>query len=78
MAGPVGPMWFDPAPPDYPWSLVKVRTDITTAEVCVCVCACVRVCVCVHSCVFSLGFKCRCVYIRTVCKLYIMYEFSVC
>ena len=56
MAGSVGPMWFDPAPPDYPWSLVKVRTDITTAEVCVCVC--------VHSCVFSLGFKCRCVYIR--------------
>ena len=53
MAGPVGPMWFDPAPPDYPWSLVKVRTDITTAEVCVCVCACVCVCVCAFVCVFS-------------------------
>jgi tetratricopeptide (TPR) repeat protein len=30
MAGPVGPMWFDPAPPGYPWSMLMVPVNITT------------------------------------------------
>ena len=47
MAGPVGPMWFDPAPPGYPWSMLMVPVNITTKAVSRCVY--VRVCVSVSS-----------------------------
>ena len=55
MAGPVGPMWFDLAPPGYPWSMLMVPVNITTKGVSRCVyvrvCECVSMYVCVYECV---------------------------
>lgn len=33
MSGPIGPMWFDPAPPGYPWPVLVVPVNITSLEV---------------------------------------------
>lgn len=33
MSGPIGPMWFDPAPQGYPWERLMVPINITDQKV---------------------------------------------